>query len=153
MPATVCTFEQLRNMGQTDLGTSDWLTIGQERVNQFAEATEDHQWIHVDAGRASQGPYGTTIAHGYLTLSLVPRLLEDLFVIADKVRGTNYGLDRARFTSPVPVGSQVRMTGRLMEVTARADGGLQYKVAVALHVREQERPALVAEVIYLVYAA
>ena len=151
--ATVFTFEQLRVLGETDLGTSDWLRIGQERVNQFADATEDHQWIHVDAQRAAEGPYGATIAHGYLTLSLVPRLLEDLLVITDKVRGTNYGLDRARFTSPVPVGSDVRMHGRILHVTSRSDGGLQYKVGVELHVRDQDRPALVAEAIYLVYAS
>ncbi len=76
--AAVFTFEQLRDLGETDLGVSHWLTIGQERVNQFADATVDHQWIHVDAQRAAGGPYGTTIAHGYLTLSLLPRLLEDL---------------------------------------------------------------------------
>ena len=153
MPTAIFTFEQLRSLGETDLGTSDWLTIGQERVNQFADATEDHQWIHVDPARASEGPYGTTVAHGYLTLSLVPRMLEDLLVITDKARGTNYGLDRARFTSPVPVGSQVQMSGRILEVSSRTDGGLQYKVGVAMQVRGQDRPALVAEVIYLVYAA
>ena len=151
--AAVFTFEQLRELGESDLGVSDWLTIGQARVNQFADATEDHQWIHVDAQRAAEGPYGTTIAHGYLTLSLLPRLLEDLLVITDKVRGTNYGLDRVRFTDPVPVGSDVRMHGRILQVTPRADGGLQYKVVVELHVRDQDRPALVAEAIYLVYAS
>lgn len=151
--AVVLTFEELRNVSETDLGVSDWLTIGQERVNQFADATEDHQWIHVDAARAADGPYGTTIAHGYLTLSLVPRMLEDLLVITDKVRGTNYGLDRARFTSPVPVGSDVRMHGRILEVTSRADGGLQYKIRAELQVRDHDRPALVADCIYLVYAA
>ena len=93
-------------MGESPLGQSDWLPIDQERVNGFADVTEDHQWIHVDQERAAQGPFGTTIAHGYLTLSLVPRLLEEVFVVTDQVRGTNYGIDRARFTSPVPVGSR-----------------------------------------------
>jgi len=145
------TFDELRSLRETALGTSGWVLVDQSRVDRFADATEDHQWIHVDPQRAAEGPFGTTIAHGYLTLSLVPRLLEDLLCITDLVRGTNYGVDRARFTSPVPVGSKVRMTGRLLEVRTRTDGGLQYKVGVELHVRDQERPALVAEVVYLAY--
>ena len=84
---TSFTFEELRHLGETDLGTSGWLTVGQPRVDQFADATEDQQWIHVDPERAAAGPYGTTIAHGYLTLSLVPRLMEDLLVLSDRVRG------------------------------------------------------------------
>ena len=144
-------FDELKGMGPTPLATSDWLVVDQERITRFADATEDHQWIHVDPARAAEGPFGTTIAHGYLTLSLVPRLLEDLLQVTDQVRGTNYGVDRARFTSPVPVGSAVRMSGELLEVRTRSDGGLQYKVRVELQVRDQERPALVAEVIYLAY--
>ena len=151
MAAVTVTFEQLKGMGPTQLGTSDWLVMDQERVNRFADATEDHQWIHVDPQRAADGPFGRTIAHGYLTLSLVPRLLEDLLTVTDQVRGTNYGVDRARFTSPVPVGAEVRMSAELVEVNPRSDGGLQYKVRVQMQVRDQERPALVAEVIYLCY--
>lgn len=147
------TCDELREIGETSLGTSDWIPIEQDRVNRFADATEDHQWIHVDPVRAAEGPFGTTIAHGYLTLSLVPRLMEDLLTITDQVRGTNYGVDRARFTSPVPVGSWVRLSGRILDVSSRADGGLQYKVAVEMQIRGQERPALVAEIIYLAYAA
>ena len=147
------TFEELRDLGETDLGTSGWLTVDQTRIDQFADATEDQQWIHIDAKRAADGPYGTTIAHGYLTLSLVPRMMDDLLVITDQVRGTNYGLDRARFTAPVPVGSQLCMTGRLLEVTSRADGGLQYKIGITMMVKGQTRPALIAEVIYLAYAS
>jgi acyl dehydratase len=145
------TVEELRGLGETPLGESDWLVIDQDRVNGFADVTEDHQWIHVDQERAAQGPFGTTIAHGYLTLSLIPRLLEELLVVTDQVRGTNYGIDRARFTSPVPVGSRVRMSGRLVEVRPRADGGVQYKVGVELQVDGQERPALVAEILLLAY--
>lgn len=145
------TFEELRSLGETPLGESDWLLVDQERVNGFADVTEDHQWIHVDPQRAAAGPFGTTIAHGYLTLSLIPRLLEGLLVVTDQVRGTNYGIDRARFTAPVPVGSRVRLSGRLAEVQQRADGGLQYKVGVELQVEGQDRPALVAEIIYLAY--
>lgn len=145
------TVEELRGLGEAPLGESDWLVIDQDRVNGFADVTEDHQWIHVDRERAAQGPFGTTIAHGYLTLSLIPRLLEQLLVVTDQVRGTNYGIDRARFTSPVPVESRVRLTGRLVEARSRPDGGVQYKLGVELQVEGQERPALVAETIYLAY--
>lgn len=151
MALLAVTVEELKGLGRTPLGTSDWLLVDQERVNRFADATDDHQWIHVDVERAATGPFGRPIAHGYLTLSLVPRLLEDMLKVTDQVRGTNYGIDRARFTSPVPVGSQVRLSGDLVEVKARPDGGLQYKVEVQLHVRGSERPALVAECIYLAY--
>lgn len=147
------TFEELRDLGETPLGASEWLLVDQERVDRFADCTEDHQWIHVDPDRAAQGPFGTTIAHGYLTLSLVPRMLDDLIKVTDQVRGTNYGIDRARFVSPVPVGSRVRLSGQVMDVRLRPDGGLQYKVGVELHVESQDRPALVAEVIYLTYAS
>lgn len=145
------TLEELRGLGDTPLGESDWMVIDQERVNGFADVTEDHQWIHVDQERAAEGPFGTTIAHGYLTLSLVPRLLEQLIAVTDQVRGTNYGIDRARFTSPVPVGSRVRMSGRIAEVRPRPDGGVMYKVGVELQVEGQERPALVAEILLLAY--
>ena len=147
------TVDQLRTLGETELGASDWLLMDQERINGFADATEDHQWIHVDPARALDGPFGATIAHGYLTLSLVPRLLDELLIVTDQVRGTNYGINRARFTSPVPSGSEVRLTGRLLEVHSRADGGLQYTVSVQMEIRDQERPALVAEAIYLTYAS
>lgn len=146
-------FDELRALGETPLGMSDWLVIDQERVDRFADATDDHQWIHVDPIRAASGPFGTTIAHGYLTLSLVPHLLSGLLTITDQVRGTNYGIDRARFPSPVRVGSEVRLSGRILEVHERADGGLQYKVGVELGVRGNIRPALAAEVIYLAYNA
>lgn len=153
MGGLAVTFNELKTMGPTALGSTDWFLIDQERVNLFADATEDHQWIHVDPARAAEGPFGTTIAHGYLTLSLVPHLLTGLLTITDEVRGTNYGLDRARFTSPVPVGSAVQMTGELLEVRPRDDGGLQFKVRVELRLRDQDRPALVAECIYLTYGS
>jgi acyl dehydratase len=142
---------ELRGMGATDLGASEPLVIDQHRINGFSDATDDHQWIHVDPERAAAGPFGVTIAHGYLTLSLVPRLLADLLVITDQVRGTNYGLNRARFPSAVPVGSQVRMTGRLLAVSDRDDGGVQYKVGVEVRVVGANRPSLVAEVLLLAY--
>lgn len=153
MPNLTVTVDELRRLGQTDLGWSAWLPVEQARVDLFADATEDHQWIHVDPDRAAAGPFGATIAHGYLTLSLIPFLLEDLLSVSDQVRGTNYGIDRARFTSPVRVGSRVRMKGQLLSVQERPDGGLQYKVGVEVHIEGQERPALVGEFVYLAYGA
>jgi acyl dehydratase len=153
MPNLTVTVEELAGLGETDLGWSSWFPVEQQRVDGFADATEDHQWIHVDPARAADGPFGTTIAHGYLTLSLIPRLLDELLTVSDQVRGTNYGIDRARFTSPVPVGSKVRLHGRLLRVQPRDDGGLQYKVGVEIQIEGQERPALVGEFLYLTYGA
>jgi acyl dehydratase len=153
MPNLTVTVEELADLGETDLGWSSWFPVEQSRVDGFADATEDHQWIHVDPERAAEGPFGTTIAHGYLTLSLIPRMLEDLLTISDQARGTNYGIDRARFTSPVKVGSRIRMHGRLVKVQRREDGGLQFMVGVEVHIEDQERPALVGEFLYLSYAA
>ncbi len=152
MPTTV-TVDELAGMSDTPLGTSDWLEMYQRRIDVFADATEDHQWIHVDPDRAAEGPFGATIAHGYLTLSLVPYLLDQVLVVSDQVRGTNYGVDRARFLSPLPVGSRVRLDAHLVQAARRADGGLQYSVKVTLEVEGSERPAMVAEVIYLAYAS
>lgn len=153
MPNLTVTVDELQRLGETDLGWSRWLPVEQPRVDLFADATEDHQWIHVDPERGAQGPFGATIAHGYLTLSLIPYLLEDLLTVSDQVRGANYGIDRARFTSPVRVGSRVRMKGRLLSVQERADGGLQYKVGVEVHIENRERPALVGDFLYLTYGA
>ena len=150
-PGLTVTLDELRALGPTPLGTGEWFAIDQPRVDTFADATDDHQWIHVDPQRAAAGPFGQTIAHGYLTLSLIPCLLDGLLRITDQVRGTNYGIDRARFTSVVPVGAQVRMTAGLLEIKDRPDGGVQYKVGIELNVRDQERPALVAEILLLAY--
>ena len=150
-PLALTVSELARASGQ-DLGTSDWLRVEQDRVNLFADATDDHQWIHVDRDRAAEGPFKTTIAHGYLTLSLVPRLLDELLVVADQVRGTNYGLERVRFTDPVPVGSSIRLAARLSEASVRDDGGVQYKVAIRVEIDGRDRPAMVGESIYLAYA-
>src|SRR5579859_7853961 len=95
----------------TDLGHTDWMEITQDRINRFADATDDHQWIHLDAERAAAGPFGTTIAHGYLTLSLVIPLFHDLLEISGISMGVNYGLDKLRFPSPVKVGSRIRLGG------------------------------------------
>src|SRR5690625_5268613 len=116
------TVAQLANLKNYELGVSEWFHIGQERIDQFADATEDHQWIHVDSERAATGPFGRTIAHGYLTLALLPHLLTQLLKVTDEVRGTNYGLDRVRFTGPVRVGSYVRLIASIVESHVRPDG-------------------------------
>ncbi|MGW4340362.1 MaoC family dehydratase [Rhodococcus koreensis] len=146
------TVAELARLGKRDLGATEWLTIDQNRVNLFADATDDHQWIHVDPHRAVSGPFGTTIAHGYLTLSLLPRQLEQLLQVTDQVRGTNYGIDRMRFTSPVLVGAEIRLVAELADTHLRDDGGVQYKVTVRIELRGQARPVMVGESIYLAYA-
>lgn len=146
------TVADLAELGCCALGTSEWLTVDQQRVNLFADATGDHQWIHVDQARAAEGPFGTTIAHGYLTLSLLPRMLEQLIEVTDQARGTNYGTDRLRFTNPVPVGSRVRLNAELVEAKRRDDGGVQYKIAFRVEIQGHDRPAMVGESIYLTYA-
>jgi acyl dehydratase len=147
------TVAELAEARDLDLGSSPWLELAQDRVDTFADATNDHQWIHVDTERAIGGPFGGTIAHGYLTLSLVPYLLKQLMVITDHGRGTNYGLEKVRFTSVVPVGAEVRLAATITEATRRDDGGVQYRVALRIEILGQERPAMVGESIYLTYPA
>ena len=137
----------LAAVGET-LGTSEWLTITQERVNQFAEATGDHQWIHVDVERAkAESPFGGPIAHGYLTLSLVPMLAWQIYSIENSKLGINYGSNKVRFPSPVPVGSEVQLTATLTDATTKADGSVELIVTQTLTVRDAPKPALVAETI------
>lgn len=147
------TVEGLTELIGRDLGVSRWMTVEQPRVDLFADATEDHQWIHVDPARARTGPFGTTIVHGYLTLSLVPYHLDQLLRITDQTRGANYGLDRVRFTNPVPVGAEIRMTATLQAVKERSDGGRQFTFAFEMEIKGEDRPAVVGEAIYLTYAA
>jgi acyl dehydratase/putative sterol carrier protein len=146
--ATELTLQELVSTEERDLGASPWVKIEQERVNQFADATGDHQWIHVDPEAAKAGPFGGTIAHGYLSLSLLPWLLGDLIRVPDAQMGVNYGIERLRFTSPVPVGSEVRLTARLLSSEPKGDGIL-YKVGVTIEIKGQEKPAMVGEVLYL----
>jgi acyl dehydratase len=150
MPLEI-TVAELAETDGLDLGSSPWQTMAQERVDTFADATDDHQWIHVDPERAAEGPFGGTIAHGYLTLSLVPSLLKELMTITDHGRGTNYGLEKVRFTAPVPVGAEIRLSASVPEATRRDDGGVQYRVALRIEIKGQERPAMVGESIYLTY--
>jgi acyl dehydratase len=128
------------------IGTSDWITVDQARIDAFAEATLDHQWIHVDAERAAQGPFGTTIAHGFLTLSLMPAFFASAFDIGDERMGVNYGLNRVRFTAPVPSGSRLRASFRLLSYEP-LDGGAQLVTEATVEREGADRPACVAEVV------
>jgi len=128
------------------LGTSDWITVDQPRIDAFADATLDHQWIHVDPERAAQGPFGTTIAHGFLTLSLLPAFFASAFDIGNVRMGVNYGLNRVRFTAPVPVGSRLRASFRLLAYEP-LDGGAQLVTEVTVEREGAERPACVTEAV------
>ncbi|MEV4835732.1 MaoC family dehydratase [Nonomuraea sp. NPDC049486] len=132
------------------LGTSDWLEIGQERVGTFADATGDHQWIHVDPVRAAEGPFGTTIAHGYLSLSLLPVLVGTIYRIEGLRMSVNYGLNKVRFPSPVPVGSRVRVTTELREAK-ESNGGVMAVLGSTMEIEGGTKPACVAETISLYY--
>ncbi|GEL26432.1 MaoC family dehydratase [Pseudonocardia sulfidoxydans NBRC 16205] len=136
--------DELRAAVGETIGESEWFTVDQSRIDGFADATDDHQWIHVDVDKAADGPFGTTIAHGFLTLSLLPSLLKDVYSIEGTKMGINYGLNRVRFTSPVPVGSKVRGVVELADVSDVA-GGVQITTKVTVEIEGAERPALVAE--------
>ncbi len=131
-----------------DLGTSEWLTIEQDRVDRFAEATGDHQWIHVDVGRAATGPFGGTIAHGYLTLSLVPFLGSQVFALETPGAKLNYGVNKVRFPSPVLVGKRVRAHVTLAEV-AEIPAGQQITLRYTVEIDGEAKPACVAETVVL----
>jgi acyl dehydratase len=136
-------------VGET-LGSSEWLTIEQKQIDTFAEATGDHQWIHVDPERAKDGPFGTTIAHGFLTLSLSPIFGKQVYQVENVTMGINYGLNKVRFTSPVKVGSRLRGTYELLEV-ADVPGGVQVTNKVTIEIEGSERPACVAETLTRYY--
>ena len=140
--------EELRAGVGTHLGYSDWLEITQDRVNQFAAATGDHQWIHVNVERAKAGPFGGPIAHGFLTLSLAPGLLKDVWAIEGAKMGVNYGLNKVRFPTPVPVGSKVRAGALLKEVTDVAGGAVQLVLEATFEVQGADKPACVAELVF-----
>ncbi len=133
------------------LGYSDWHEITQERVNLFADATGDHQWIHVDVERAKAGPFGAPIAHGYLTLSLTPELLGEVLSVSGISMGVNYGLNKLRFPAPVPVGSKLRAGAKVLEVTDVA-GGAQGTLEVTYEIEGGTKPVCVAEVVFRYYA-
>jgi acyl dehydratase len=141
----------LRELAGQHAGFTEWQTMEQDRVNRFADATDDHQWIHVDVERAKESPFGGTIAHGYLTLSLVAPIMGQLVQVTDSSTGLNYGLDRVRFPAPLPVGVRFRGGAELLEVTEIA-GGLQMKVRVTIEVEGSEKPAMVADALVRLYS-
>jgi len=132
------------------LGQSEWVTITQERVNQFADATDDHQWIHVDAARAQEGPFGACIAHGYLTLSLASRFLPEIVDVKMKM-GVNYGCDKVRFPAPVKVGSRIRGRGELIAAEKTKDGAVQAVIRVTVEIENGAKPACIADTISRYY--
>jgi acyl dehydratase len=132
------------------LGYSEWQTVTQDRVNIFADATDDHQWIHVDPERAKDGPFGVAIAHGYLTLSLAPVLLNQVIRVEGTKFGVNYGCNKVRFPSPVPVGSDLRM-GVTVAAVEEVEGGVQVTYDLVMEVKDAPKPACVAQVVYRYY--
>ena len=144
-------FKDLPGLVGQEVGVSDWLQITQDRVNTFADATGDHQWIHVDVERAKAGPFGGPIAHGFLTLSLAPTLVGELLHVGGISMGVNYGLNKVRFPSPVPVGSKLRASGILKECTDIA-GGVQVVLEVTFEVEGASKPSCVAELVFRYYA-
>ncbi len=137
-------YAELANHVGAALGPTDWMLIDQARINLFADATGDHQWIHVDEDAARDGPFGATIAHGYLTLSLVNRFLPDLVTVTGTSMGVNYGCEKVRFPSPVIVGSRIRARGEIVSVDA-VDQGMQVCVRVWVEIEGQDRPACVVD--------
>ena len=135
----------------TEIGASEWLTIEQDRIDQFADATGDHQWIHVDPERAKEGPFGTTIAHGYLTLSLLPLLCGEIYRVDGVRMGLNYGLNKVRFVNPVRVGSAVRAVLTVASADEVPGNALQVAVKVVVEIQGEEKPAAVAETLARFY--
>ena len=143
--------EELAKAVGEQLGHSEWHTVDQDRVNGFADATGDHQWIHVDPERAKAGPFGTTIGHGFLTLSLVPVLVGEVYRVEGVRMGINYGLDKVRFPAPLPVGSRVRAAVELVSADPTPDGGTQVKCKVTIEREGGDKPVCVAETLSRFY--
>jgi acyl dehydratase len=135
-----------------ELGHTGWMEITQDRVNTFADATDDHQWIHVDAERARSGPFGTTIAHGYLTLALLIPLFSELLTINGVRMGVNYGLEKVRFPAPVPVGGKIRLAGTVVSVDDVPGDGVQTTLDFTVEIDGSAKPACVARAVYRHYA-
>ena len=149
---TMLTLAELEASSDRDFGPSEWHEITQQQIDQFAEATGDHQWIHVDPEAAANGPFGTTVAHGYLTLSMLPMLLSEVVSVSDAVMGVNYGTEKIRFTSPVPSGSRVRLHAKLARAERRGPSVI-WTVGVQIEIEGKEKPALVGEVVYMAAGA
>jgi acyl dehydratase len=144
--------DELETRVGADLGRSQWMQVTQERVDKFADATGDHQWIHVDVEAARSGPFGGTIAHGYLTLSLVIPMFSELLSVQGVRMGINYGLNRVRFPTPVPVGSRIRLAGKLAAVEELSGDSMQVLVDLTVELEGSAKPACVAQAIYRYYA-
>ncbi|MEU9670974.1 MaoC family dehydratase [Streptomyces bobili] len=151
MSLTVNGLDELKKLAGSDLGTSEWIEVTQERIDTFADATGDHQWIHVDPERAEDGPFGAPIAHGYLTLSLFIPLFTELLDVQGVTTKVNYGLNKVRFPSPVKVGSRIRLTARLAEVE-EVPGGMQIAVDGAIEIEGGAKPAAVLQSLSRFYA-
>lgn len=145
---TVTGLDEIKALAGTDLGRTDWLEITQDRVNTFADATGDHQWIHVAPERAALGPFGGPIAHGYLTLSLVIPLFNDLLALDGLSMSINYGLDKVRFPSPVKVGAKIRLHGVVDSVEDVKGNGVEMRLTFTIEVQGAEKPACVASAVY-----
>jgi acyl dehydratase len=154
MPRIISDLTEFLDLVGEQIGTSDWQEIDQKRIDLFAEATGDHQWIHVDPERAAAGPFGSTIAHGYLTLSLAPALLQQVITVEGMSFGVNYGCNKVRFPAPVPVDSRVRMgvtVGSSEKVSGGTEGGVQVVFDLVIEVEDQPKPACVCQVVYRYY--
>ena len=150
MSPRIHSINEIRSLSGESLGPSAYVRVSSERIHAFADATDDHQWIHVDEERASAGPFGGTIAHGYLILSLIPALLNEVLEVSEPGTRINYGLNRVRFVSPVPAGSDVRLVATVADVTAAGEGW-QIVFDVTLEIRDHDKPACVAQVLYRWY--
>lgn len=149
--ATYSSIEDLESAVGVEVGPGEWIEIDQRRVNTFADATEDHQWIHVDVERAAAGPFGSTIAHGFLTLSLVPYFVAQLRDLRNVRMGVNYGLNKVRFPAPVPVGSKLRATTSVVSVERLDAHSAQVVTRVTLEIENGDKPACVAETVSRIY--
>ncbi|MGA8986899.1 MaoC family dehydratase [Aeromicrobium sp.] len=152
MPRVFDSLDDFKAAAGQELGTSDWVTVTQEQINTFADATGDHQWIHVDPERAATGPFGGTIAHGYLTLALLPAFGEQIYAVNGLAFGMNYGANKVRFPSPVPVDSRLRATATLKETSDIAIG-TQCIVSFVIEIDGGSKPACVAEVVFVMAGA
>ncbi len=148
---TIAHPKDLLTMIGQDLGSSPWLEVGQDRINVFADATDDHQWIHVDVERAKDGPFGGPIAHGYLTLSLLIPLWSEILVIEDLDLAVNYGLNKVRFPAPVPAGARVQVSASLANAEEVGGNGIQATIDAVMRVEGADKPVCIAQMVHRYY--
>ncbi len=152
IPVAIPDIPSLKSYVGKPLGTSDWFTVSQEQIQHFASATGDHQWIHVDVERSQKdSPFGGTIAHGYLTMSLIPTLLPQIVRVGNSSRTINYGIDKLRLPVPVPAGSRVRLSAEIKHVRKVMGGAARVTFAVKLHLENTVRPCCTADVVYVYF--